>query len=126
MTATGNLAWRKLSLLDLAKDLDNVSRACRLMGYSRQRFYEIRCNFQTFGADGPIDRLPGTRGSHPNGVSTEIEAVILDHALEHPCHGSSLKEEPPKSVGQVHVGDNATRVRFKVPLTEQELRLMGK
>ena len=32
MTATDKVARRKLSLLDLAKDLDNVSRACRVMG----------------------------------------------------------------------------------------------
>jgi len=36
------------------------------MGYSRQQFYEIRRNFQTYGADGLIDRLPGTKGPHPN------------------------------------------------------------
>lgn len=52
-----------------------------------QQLYEIRFNFQTYGADGLINRLPGTRGSHPNGVVTEIETAILDHALEHPCHG---------------------------------------
>ena len=39
MTTKNKIARRKLSLLDLAKDLDNVSKACRLMGYSRQQFY---------------------------------------------------------------------------------------
>ncbi|MTH94499.1 helix-turn-helix domain-containing protein, partial [Roseibium sp. RKSG952] len=66
MTTKDKIARRKLSLLDLAKDLDNVSKACRLMGYSRQQFYEIRRNFQTYGADGLIDRLPGAKGPHPN------------------------------------------------------------
>jgi len=42
MTTKEKVARRKLSLLELAKDLDNVSRACRVMGYSRQQFYEIR------------------------------------------------------------------------------------
>ncbi len=37
--------------------MDNVSRACRIMGYSRQQFYEIRRNYQTYGADDLIDRL---------------------------------------------------------------------
>ena len=41
-TTTDKVARRKLSLLELASDLDNVSRACKLMGYSRQQFYEIR------------------------------------------------------------------------------------
>jgi hypothetical protein len=52
------------------------------MGYSRQQFYEIRRNFQTYGAEGLIDRLPGTRGPHPNRVAAEIETAILDHALD--------------------------------------------
>jgi transposase InsO family protein len=80
-------------LLELAHDLDNVSRACKLMGYSRQQFYEIRRNFQTYGSQGLIDRLPGPRGPHPNRVPAEIEQAILDHALAHPCHGATRVEQ---------------------------------
>lgn len=93
MTTTEKIARRKLSLLDLASELSNVSRACKVMGYSRQQFYEIRRNFQIYGADGLIDRLPGTRGPHPNRVAVEIETAILDHALEHPCHGATRVEQ---------------------------------
>ena len=39
---------------------------------------EIRRNFQTYGAEGLIDRLPGTRGSRPNRVSAEIEQAVLE------------------------------------------------
>lgn len=38
MTTTEKVARRKLSLLELATDMQNVSKACRLMGYSRQQF----------------------------------------------------------------------------------------
>ena len=37
MTTDVRIARRKLSLLELAQDLGNVSKACRLVGYSRQR-----------------------------------------------------------------------------------------
>src|SRR5262249_61821633 len=67
MTTDEKVARRKLSLLELASDLGNVSKACWVMGYSRQQFYEIRRNFQTYGADGLLDRLPGARGPHPIG-----------------------------------------------------------
>ncbi len=87
MTTEKKVARRKLSLLELATDMGNVSKACRVMGYSRQQFYEIRRNFQTYGADGLIDRLPGARGPHPNRVAAEVEQAILDHALANPCHG---------------------------------------
>lgn len=49
-TTTDNAARRKLSLLELASELDSVSTACKMMGYSRKQFYEIRRNFQTYGA----------------------------------------------------------------------------
>jgi len=88
MTTKDKVARRKLSLLQLAAEMENVSRACRIMGYSRQQFYEIRRNYQTYGADGLIDRLPGARGPHPNRVSAEIEAAILAHCLDHPSHGA--------------------------------------
>ena len=87
MTAEKKAARRKLSLLELASDLNNVSKACQVMGYSRQQFYEIRRNFQTYGADGLLDRLPGARGPHPNRVSDEIEKIILDYSLDHPTEG---------------------------------------
>src|SRR5512145_1531198 len=86
MTTKKKVARRKLSLLDLASELNNVSKACQVMGYSRQQFYEIRRNFQTYGAQGLVDRLPGPKGPHPNRVSAEIETAILEHALAHPCH----------------------------------------
>ena len=82
------IARRKLSLLQLAQELGNVSKACRIVGYSRQQFYEIRRSFQLHGADGLIDRLPGARGPHPNRVPAPVEEAILAHALEHPTHGA--------------------------------------
>jgi transposase InsO family protein len=93
MTTEQKIARRKLSLLELAQELSNVSRACKVMGYSRQQFYEIRRNFQTYGADGLIDRLPGAKGPHPNRVAAEIEAAVLAHGLAHPCHGCTRVEQ---------------------------------
>jgi len=87
MTTATKIARRKLSLLQLASELSNVSKACHLMGYSRQQFYEIRRNYQTHGADGLIDRLPGCKGPHPNRVDEKVEKAILDYCLEHPSDG---------------------------------------
>ena len=55
------IARRKLSLLELAQELGNVSKACRIAGYSRQQFYEIRRNFQMYGGRGAPG--PHARGS---------------------------------------------------------------
>lgn len=42
MTISEEIALRKLSLLDLASELSNVSRACKVMGCCRQQFYEVQ------------------------------------------------------------------------------------
>ena len=34
MTTKDKVARRKLSLLELATDMDNVSKACKIMGYT--------------------------------------------------------------------------------------------
>lgn len=87
MTTEKKVARRKRSLLELAAELGNVSKACRIMGYSRQQFYEIRRNFQTYGSQGLLDRLPGAKGPHPNRVEAKVEEAILAHSLKYPTQG---------------------------------------
>jgi transposase InsO family protein len=88
VTTQEKIARRKLSLLELASDLKNVSKACKLSGYSRQQFYEIRRSFQTYGSQGLLDRMPGAKGPHPNRVEEAVEKAILAHSLECPTHGA--------------------------------------
>ena len=87
MTTDHKVARRKLSLLELAQEMNNVSKACKLMGYSRQQFYEIRRNYQTYGSQGLLDGLPGAKGPHPNRVDEQTEQAILDYSLQYPTHG---------------------------------------
>jgi transposase InsO family protein len=112
MTANTNLAQkaarRKLSLLQLASELDNVSKACRIMGYSREQFYEIRRNYQTFGAEGLVDKAKGAKSPHPNRVSEELEKAVLDYCLEFPTHGP-LKASQQLKLKGIHVGIGAIR-----------------
>lgn len=88
MPTEKKVVQRKLSLLELATELGNVSRARKIMGYSRQQFYEIRRNFHTYGAQGLLDRLPGPRGPHPNRVAEEVETAIMTYSLGFPTHGA--------------------------------------
>jgi hypothetical protein len=71
----------------LAEELGNVSKACRIMGYHRDSFYEIKRALQVGGVHALVEQKRGPRGSHPNRVSPEIEAAILDYALQRPTWG---------------------------------------
>jgi hypothetical protein len=41
MTTEQKIIRAKVGLLELAKQLGNVSRACKMMGYSRDSFYRF-------------------------------------------------------------------------------------
>ena len=86
-TVPKKAARRKLSLLELAEEMQNISKACKYMGYSRQQFYEIKRNFQVGGLASLIDKIPGIKTPHPNRVSEEIEIKILEHSLKYPTQG---------------------------------------
>jgi hypothetical protein len=42
MTTEQKIIKTKLGLLELARQLGNVSQACRVMGYSRDGFYRVQ------------------------------------------------------------------------------------
>jgi hypothetical protein len=107
-TVAQKAARRKLSLLELAADLDNVSKACKIMGYSREQFCEIRGNFQVLGAEGLLDKAKGARSPHPSRVSEADEKIILDYCLEYPTQGS-LRVSQQLLLRGVHIGGGAVK-----------------
>ena len=128
MTTNANVqtkaARRKLNLLELAGELENVSKACKIMGYSRQQFYEIRRNFQTYGAEGLLDNLPGATGPHPNRLSEEIEKEIMDYCLVNPTEGC-LRVAQQLILKGVHVSSGGVRgVWQRHKLTSKHQRLL--
>jgi len=46
MTKEEKIIKNKLGLLELAKQLGNVSRACRIFGYSRDSFYRFKALYE--------------------------------------------------------------------------------
>ena len=86
MTANEKVAHRKLSMLQLAQELGNVSKACKVMGYSRSQFYEIKRAFQTGGLEALLDKPP-VPGSTPHKVPEETEKKVIEISIEHPAWG---------------------------------------
>jgi len=86
MTAEEKIARQKLSVLELAQSLGNVSEACRIKDVSRTQFYEYKRRFQTHGLEGLKD-LPPIHKTHP--FTTPVEEVerLLALSLDHPTWG---------------------------------------
>jgi hypothetical protein len=87
MTAASQSTRRKLSLLQLAEELGNVSKACKLMGYHRDTFYEVKRAFQIGGVAALVEQKRGPRNPHPNRVAPDIGKRTLDCSLQYPTQG---------------------------------------
>lgn len=69
-------------MLKLAGELKNVSKACKTMGYSHQQFYEIRRDFQIYGAQEQLEeiehRTTKVRRPQSNGFVERLHRILLD------------------------------------------------
>ena len=76
----------KVGLLNLAEELGNVSKACQIMGLSRDTFYRYKSAVE----DGGVEALLERTRRHPNlknRVDLETEDAVVAFAIEYPAHG---------------------------------------
>lgn len=76
----------KTGLLNLAEELGNISKACKMLGVSRDTFYRYKEAVSSGGVDALLEknrRVP----NHKNRVDSAIEEAVLAYAVEEPAHG---------------------------------------
>jgi len=81
-----NVIKHKTGLLNLAAELGNISKACRIMGFSRDTFYR----YQTARDAGGVDALFEVSRKKPNlknRVEEATEAAVIDFAIDFPAYG---------------------------------------
>lgn len=86
MTLNDKIIRNKVGLLKLAEELGNVSKACQMMGLSRDTFYRYKTAVEEGGVEALLDknrRVPNLR----NRIDEHVEKRICELALEQPAYG---------------------------------------
>jgi len=76
----------KVGLLNLAEELQNISKACKVMGFSRETFYRYKKAVDDGGIENLIDKTR-RKPNLINRVDEATEKAVLDHAIEFPAFG---------------------------------------
>jgi len=86
MTKEQKIIRAKVGLLELAKQLGNVSQACKMLGYSRDSFYRFKELYDK-GGELALQEISRKKPILANRTAPEIAARIVEFSLVQPAFG---------------------------------------
>lgn len=88
----------KVGLINLAEELGNISKACKIMGYSRETFYRYKEAVASGGVEALIEKNR-KRPNLKNRVDEAIEQQVVAYAIEFPTHGQLRASNELRKLG---------------------------
>ena len=112
----------KAGLLNLAEELGNVSKACKVMGVSRDTFYRYQELVEEGGVDALINqnrRVPNTK----NRVDEQTERMVVEYAVEFPAYGQARASNELRKMGVFVSGSGVRSIWVRHNLENFKKRL---
>lgn len=76
----------KVGLINLAQELGNISKACKIMGYSRETFYRYQEAVEQGGIEALLEKSR-RKPNLENRVEEAVEKRVITYAIDFPTHG---------------------------------------
>jgi transposase InsO family protein len=112
----------KAGLLNLAEELGNVSKACKVMGVSRDTFYRYQELVHIGGLDSLIDKSRRTPNVK-NRIDPDIEQAVIESAIEYPAWGQQRTSNELRKKGVFISGSGVRCVWLRNNLENFKKRL---
>jgi transposase InsO family protein len=119
-----NVIKHKVGLLNLAEELDNISKACRLMGFSRDTFYRYQAAKEEGGVEALFDknrRKPNLK----NRVDPAIEDAVVTFATNYPAYGQTRASNELRKLGTFVSPSGVRSIWLRHDLHNFKLRLQA-
>jgi len=130
---TEQIVKHKVGLINLACELNNISKACKMMGPSRDTFYRYRNAYEAGGVEQLIDK--SKRGpNYKNRVSEEIEDQVKKMAIDQPGWGharvsNELRRKEilvsPTGVRGIWLRNNLANMKQRLKALEEKVAKEG-
>lgn len=122
LNTTDKIIKHKVGLLNLAEELGNVSKACKMMGLSRDTFYRYKSAVDEGGVTALFDqnrRKPNVK----NRVDEVVEQAVIEYAVEFPAHGQHCASNELRKRGTFVSGSGVRSIWLRNELANFKQRL---